>query len=199
VNASVYVSGLPGIGKTSAVRHLAKIRPDEFVRMSFGEALRDVMTPDATVASFRRKASAGVDRAAIERATAMLAQRIQKSEQVVLIDSHAVTPTPEGLRATPDTPERVAAFGYSLITHLSVASVEERVLRNSGTEGRTQMSMPDLAAAETVQLSIVARYASLCDCPLYIVSALGEVDEVADRLARAITVGLDWVSVDAHD
>jgi hypothetical protein len=34
--------------------------------------------------------------------------------------------------------------------------------------------------------------------PLSIVSALGEVEEVADRLVLAITAGPDWASVDAE-
>jgi adenylate kinase len=198
MSAAVYVSGLPGVGKTTAVTHLIEARPDEYVRLSFGEALREIIDPDGTVDSFRGGATSSVSRAAIEKATAKLAQRIQdETARVVLIDSHAVTPAPEGLRATPDTSKRVAAFGYNAIAHLSAVGVEERILRNSGTEGRTVMTMPEIAIAETIQLSIVARYASLCDCPLYVVSAAGEGEEVADRLARAITAGLDWASVGA--
>jgi len=67
-------------------------------------------------------------------------------------------------------------------------------LSNSAAEGRTVMTMQEIATAETIQLSIVARYASLCDCPLYVVSAAGEVKEVADRLAQAVTAGLGWAN-----
>lgn len=120
MSAAVYVSGLPGIGKTTAVKHLAKTRPDEYVRLSFGETLREVIAPEATVESFRRMASIRVDRDAMKRATAVLVRQIQDEDtRVVLIDSHAVAPTPLGLRATPDTAERVVAFGYNLIAHLS--------------------------------------------------------------------------------
>lgn len=193
MSAAVYVSGLPGIGKTSAVKHLTRARPTEYLRLSFGEALQGVTGPGGTVESFRSGASKSVDRAAIEKATTRLARQIQdEATRVVLIDSHAVTPTPEGLQATPDTAKRVAVFGYSVIVHLSSAAAEERILRNSKAEGRSAMTMQAITTAETIQLSIVARYASLCDCPLYVVSAAGEVEEVADRLARAITAGLDW-------
>jgi adenylate kinase len=195
MSVAVYVSGLPGIGKTAAVKHLAETRPEEYVRLSFGEALREVTDPDATVESFRGRATRSVDRAVIEKATVSLVQRIRdEANRVALIDSHAVTPAPEGLRTTPDTAQRVALFGYSVIVHLSVADVEERILRNSRSAGRTAMTATDIAAAETMQLSIVARYASLCDCPLYVVSAAGDVVNVADRLARAITAGLGWAT-----
>jgi adenylate kinase len=195
MSAAVYVSGLPGVGKTSAVKHLAQTRPNEYVRLSFGEALQEVTDPGATVESFRSGASISVDRAAIEKATMNLARQIQsEARRVVLIDSHAVAPTPEGLRATPDTAKRVAAFGYNAIVHPAAASAEERILTNSEAEGRMVMTMHEVATAETIQLSIVARYASLCDCPLYVVSAAGEVEEVADRLAQAITAGLGWAN-----
>ena len=193
MSAAVYVSGLPGIGKTTAVKYLASARPSEYVRHSFGEALREVVDPDAPHEAFRGGASLSVDRAVIAQATVKLADRIRReATRVVLIDSHAVSPAPEGLRATPDAAARVAAFDYSVIVHLSLADAEERVLRNSEHEGRKAMSAQELATAETIQLSIVAHYASLCDCPLYVVSASGEAEAVADRLSRAITAGLGW-------
>jgi adenylate kinase len=200
MSVAVYVSGLPGIGKTTAVMHLAETRPDKYVRLSFGEALRGVTDPDATAESFRGCATRRVDRAVIMMATANLARRIRDEvNRVVLIDSHAVTPAPEGLRTTPDTADRVAEFGYRVIVHLSAADVEERILRNSDSEGRTAMTASEIAAAETMQLSIVARYASLSDCPLYVVSAIGDGADVADRLARAITAGLGWATPQPHD
>jgi adenylate kinase len=195
MSVAVYVSGLPGIGKTTAVKHLAETRPDKYVRLSFGEALREVANPQATVESFRGTATRNVDRVVIKKATANLAQRIRdEANRVVLIDSHAVTPAPEGLRTTPDTAERVGAFSYGVIVHLSAAAAEERILRNSGSDGRTAMTASEIAAAETLQLSIVALYASLCDCPLYVVSAIGDVTDVAERLARAISAGLGWAT-----
>lgn len=200
MTAAVYISGLPGVGKTTAVKYLATTRPDEYIRLSFGDALRELTDPDSTDETFRGSAARSVDRDVVEMATANLAQRIRKEPaRVVLIDSHAVTPGPEGLRTTPDTAERVAAFSYSVIVHLAAADVEERILRNSGSQGRTAMTASEVAVAETLQLSIVARYASLCDCPLYVVAATGGVAEVADRLARAITAGVGWATPQPHD
>ncbi|MFL5914870.1 MAG: AAA family ATPase [Gaiellaceae bacterium] len=193
MSAAVYVSGLPGIGKTTAVKNLVEARPDEYVRLSFGETLREVIASDESLEAFRGNATRTVSRAAIENATTMLAHRIRdEPTRVVLIDSHAVTPATEGLRATPDTAERLAAFGYEVIAHLSAAGAEERILRHGGSEGRTAIAASEIAPAETVQLSIVARYASLCDCPLYVLSASGTAEEVADRLGRAVTAGLRW-------
>lgn len=193
MSKSVYVSGLPGVGKTSVVKHLVHTTPGKYMRLSFGELLRTVVAPNASVESFRGSASGSVDRAAIEAATAAAAQRIRdEPHRVVLIDSHAVTPVAEGLRATPDTAARVTAFGYSVIVHLAAAGSEKRILRISGSEGRTTMTSWEVPSAETMQLSIVARYASLCDCPLYVVSADGGVEEVAERVDRAITAGLGW-------
>jgi len=195
VSASVYVSGLPGIGKTSVVEHLVDTRPDDYMRLGFGELLRAVVAPDASVQSFRGSASGTVDRAAIEAATAAAAQLIRdEPHRVVLIDSHAVTPVADGLRATPDTAARVTAFSYSVIVHLAAAGSEQRILRYSGSEGRATMASWEVASAETMQLSIVARYASLCDCPLYVVSADGGISEVAERVDSAITAGLGWAA-----
>ena len=192
---AIYVSGLPGIGKTTAVAHLVEARPDEYLRLSFGEALREIIDPDGSLETFRGRATRSVNRFVIEKATKRLVHRIRaEPTRVVLIDSHAVTPASEGLRATPDTAERVAAFGYSLIIHLSAFGVEERILRSSGSEGRRALTASEVRTAETMQLSIVARYASLCDCPLYVLSAVGEVEEVTDRLERAIDAGLGWAT-----
>jgi hypothetical protein len=110
----------------------------------------------------------------------------------VLIDSHAVTPAPQGLRATPDTAARVTAFGYSVIVHLAATGSEQRILQESAREDRTTMTASEVASAETMQLSIVAGYAGLCDCPLYVVSAGGGVEEVAERVGLAISAGLAW-------
>jgi adenylate kinase len=195
VSASVYVSGLPGVGKTNAVVHLVEARPNEYIRLSFGEALREVIAPEGSLEAFRGSAMRSVDRVAIDKATKNLARRIRDERtRVALVDSHAVTPASEGLRATPDTAERVAAFGYSVVAHLSAVGAEDRILRASGREGRSAMTVAEIGTAETVQLSIVARYASLCDCPLYILSAVGEVEEVADRLSQAIETGLRWAT-----
>ncbi len=161
--------------------------------MTFGETLREAVNPIATLDAFRRDASVSVDRAVIENVTARLAERIRdEPTRAVLIDSHAVSPTLEGLRATPDTPTRLAAFRYSVIVHLSVTGAEERVVRNSEREGRTTLPAEQVATAEMIQVSVVSGYASLCDCPLYVVSADGAVPEVAERIHAAVRAGLRW-------
>lgn len=193
MSSSVYVSGLPGIGKTTVCNYLVDMRPDRYVRLSFGELLRDVAVPQASVESFRANSSANVDRAAIEAATVAGAERIRnEASRIVLVDSHAVTPVAEGIRATPDTADRVTQFGYSVIVHLDASTAETRVVENGGSEGRRAMTAAEVASAEVMQLSIVTHYASLCDCPLYVVSARGSTAEIAGRAEDAIAAGLAW-------
>lgn len=193
MSSSVHVSGLPGVGKTATVTYLVDTRPDRYLRLSFGELLRDVAAPEASVDSFRANTSTNVDRRAIEAATAAGAERIRnEAAKVVLIDSHAVTPAAEGLRATPDTADRVAQFGYSEIVHLDAATAETRIAESSGREGRRTLTVTEIGSAEAMQLLIVTRYASLCDCPLYVVSARESISEVAERVECAITAGLAW-------
>jgi adenylate kinase len=193
--AVVYVSGLPGVGKTTVVKHLVGLAPHRYVRLSFGEALRGVAAPDLSVEAFREAAPTLLNRAAIEAATVAAGEQIAieyAAGRAVLIDSHAVTPTPEGLKATPDTDTRAAAFAYTVIVHLAVAGAHARVLQSVAHEGRTPFDPAEVQAAETIQLAVVTRYASICDCPLYVVGSSGAAHVVAARVEAAIEAASGW-------
>jgi hypothetical protein len=100
--------------------------------------------------------------------------------------SHAVTPTPVGIRAIPDNLERIKVLRFDGIIHLSSDGCIERIVENSNSDGRQPMNMIEAGVAETLQLSVSALYASAHDCPLIVVPAGGMMASTIEAVDAAV-------------
>lgn len=181
------LTGLPGVGKTTTA---AALPAPYYERVHFGGLLRQVVEKNLGAVLphevFRERFYRLVD-AAVVRDAVLLARDLvsQSTATVCVLDSHAVTQTPSGLRATPDDPKRIQLLRFDGIIHLSSSTCVERVVENSCQGGRLRMSADDVVVAEQVQLAVCVTYASAHDCPLVVVSANGDSLTVLRRVDLA--------------
>jgi adenylate kinase len=184
----VLLTGLPGVGKTTIATSLPK---PFYERIHFGGLLREAVEKQTgsslTHSDFREDHHRLVTRTIVQDATLRVRELVSRSTaQVCVLDSHAVTPTPVGIRAIPDNMERIRALHFNGIIHLSSDGCIQRVVENSNRNGRQRMSMTDAVIAETLQLSICALYGSAHDCPLIVIPAGGTMESTVGAVDAAV-------------
>jgi len=142
--------------------------------------------------AFRANFTQLLTRSDFEAATSVARMNAdQASARICLLDSHAVTPTEDGLRATPDNANRLKTLRMSGLIHISSAEVTHRIVTNSQTQGRHSMTDMEAQIAEIMQVSVMVGYSAGYDCPLLLISGDGDVESVAGRLAGAARSILD--------
>jgi adenylate kinase len=188
----VLLSGLPGIGKTSVATGLCEDYPSEFGRIHFGGLIRRSIE-ETHVAfrdheDFRSRFAGYLTKEILEQATSLVPGELTTClARVALLDSHAVTPQPNGaLKVSPDSLGRLEQLPYAMILHLSASGVEDRVAANSLTAGRRVLE-PSVVVAETAQIAVAVGYAAATDCPLYVVDARGSLEDVKRRVRDIVT------------
>jgi len=184
----VLLTGLPGVGKTTVATSLEK---PFYERLHFGGLLREAVERQRGLALahsvFRENHHRFVTPAIVRDATLRVRELVDRSTaRVCVLDSHAVTPTPVGIRTTPDNMERIQALGFDGIVHLSSDGCIERVVENSDLNGRQRIHPAEAAVAETLQLSVCTLYASAHDCPLIVVPALGTTASTIGAVDAAV-------------
>lgn len=184
----ILLTGLPGIGKTTVATSLPT---PYFERLHFGGLLREVIDlrrgSALTHVEFREQFHRLVDAPVVHDAILRARECVSRSTaQVCILDSHAVSQTPEGLRATPDDLTRVKLLRFDGIVHLAAADCLQRVVENSRKAGRQPISEAEASIAEQMQLAVSVFYASAHDSPLLVVQATGEVLQTVQRIDLAI-------------
>lgn len=190
------LTGLPGVGKTTVATSL----PGPFYeRVHFGGLLREAVERQAGMtishSAFREDHHRLVTPGIVRDATVRVRELAGRSTaQVCVLDSHAVTPTPVGIRAIPDNMELIQCLSFDGIIHLSSDECLDRIVHNSNLDGRQRMSRAEATVAETVQLSVSTLYASAHGCPLIVVRAGGDMDttiKAVDAAIQSILTTLD--------
>jgi adenylate kinase len=192
----VLLTGLPGVGKTTVATSLPK---PSYERVHFGGLLREAVERQTgsplTHSAFREDHHRLVTSSIVRDATLHVRELVSRSTaQVCVLDSHAVTPTPVGIRAIPDNMELIRCLSFDGIIHLSSEECLQRIVQNSNLDGRQQISIAEAAVAETVQLSVSTLYASAHGCPLIVVRAEGNTGntvKAVDAAVQAIVATLD--------
>ena len=190
------LTGLPGVGKTTVATSL---RNPFYERIHFGALLREAVERKTgfplTHSAFREDHHRLVTSAIVRDATLRVRELASRSTvRVCVLDSHAVTPTPVGIRAIPDNMELIRCLKFDGIVHLSSEECLDRVVQNSNAEGRQRMSITEAAVAETLQLSVSTLYASAHGCPLMVVPAVGDMEKTikaVDAAVQSIVAALD--------
>jgi adenylate kinase len=184
----VLLTGLPGVGKTTVATSLRK---PFYERLHFGGLLRQAVERQTGASlshsAFREEHHRLVTAAIVRDATLRARELANGSPAgVCVLDSHAVTPTPVGIRAIPDNLELIQSLRFDGIVHLSAEECFDRVVRNSNLDGRQRISMTEAAVAETLQLSVSTLYASAHGCPLMVVPAGGDMDDTIKAVDAAV-------------
>lgn len=199
------LTGVPAVGKTTLARKAERtISPVHTI--TFGEVILEVKKrtlPNATYEELRRTPTKEASIDLIERATALLLERVSqlRNSMNILIDSHAVAKDEYGFRVTPDSHDVLQKLSLDaiLVLHAKHEDVAARINRQA--VGRRQVTPHEVATHEALQDSVSIAYAVSTGCPVFIIMASESPEEVLGKLLRIFDlIGMDYSKVeDGHD
>jgi adenylate kinase len=186
----VLVTGVPGVGKTSACGSLGQLYPADYLHVSFGSLILGALGDSAvSERRLREDPTDYVTRDVLHRATAALQRVVTEASRyvTVLVDSHAVSQTNFGYVANPDGADYFQRIRYRAVIQLYAAP--EVVLARSAQQetGRRAQVPADVTTHFALQSSVSMLYSAACDCPLYLVNAERGLPEVVETLHDLIS------------
>lgn len=189
------ITGPPGVGKTSVTECLAASGTCTVVH--FGELLRMALVDqghsNATHGDLRREPNRLVNQAVIRRATSRLvelAAPFKESATWLVLESHAASPTPFGLRVTPDGPKYFEQIQYDVVIHLTAtpALILQRYWQEP--DGRIARLPEEVAEVDRAQQMVSVMYAALSECAVYFVDASDSLESVASSVNAILSAKL---------
>jgi adenylate kinase len=183
----VLVTGVPGVGKTTSCRFLARTRPDRYLHLPFGGLiLRALNRDDLNEVDLRKSAVDLVTPKILSVATDMLVAQTAAESRIVLVDSHAVSQIRHGYVVTPDGDSYFARMRYNAIVQLfaparTVLSRSEAAL--SGRQARTEH---DIEMHFLLQSAVSVGYSAASECPLLLVDAEDPIELVAASVEECL-------------
>jgi adenylate kinase len=186
MNGAVYLTGVPGVGKSSAVRGLQALDQVDVMVFSYSEHLATHL--GRTREELRAESSAVVARTAVMAVDEQLSEFVlaHRREGLVIIDSHAVTDERFGQRVIPFAPSLLGSLALDAIICLTAPAgvIAARVAGHR--EARMRRSPEEIALAQELQHSVAVGYAVSTGAPLYVVDSTGARAEVDQRVAGVI-------------
>jgi adenylate kinase len=180
----IYLTGAPATGKSTVAEYL---RTTHGARaFSYGQALRDhAQLRGISHEALRDQSSNIVTAELIEELDARLPTHLAgwREDGPVVIDSHAVTTEPWGLRALPYSTDALTAIGITNIICL-IADGGTLLGRIRATpDGRRADDLWKLEELNNAQLALAAAYAHTLGIGLSAVDARAPRDDVCRRVA----------------
>lgn len=189
------LTGVSGVGKSTIGLAIAQARPTLLYR-SFGDVVREIVGPGADQGDdIRTRLDELVTPAVIIAAKLACHQEILSlgADQVMLLDSHTVTGTPYGVRATPDSSARLEDFGLFAIIHLvgEVDTIRSRRLADLANP-RLRHQADSIVLEQNVLIATSIAYAQALQIPVYFVETNEDVGAVVDKALTAVDAALGW-------
>ncbi|MFN8053513.1 MAG: ATP-binding protein [Acidimicrobiales bacterium] len=190
---AIYLTGVPGVGKTSIAAEIEERTHDVEV-LRYSDLLMTYMADHGDAISHRdlRQASgARITPEIVSAVDLILVERIDAARHrgSALIDSHAVTAEPYGLRVTPYGTNELVRLGLTGIVCLvaDLGVIEER--RAAQDVGRVEQSRSDIDRHQRAQEAVAVAYACGLGVPLYLVDASGNIEDVVQQLVPLVGIG----------
>lgn len=183
----VYLTGVPGTGKSTVCNAILKARADVKV-FSYSEHLGHHL--GTTKSELRQKSSSVVMSEAVHAVDAELARFVahHRLNAAIAIDSHAVTYEDFGYRAVPFKPKVLTALRLDAVVCLTADAthVADRVAADPG--GRRAVEVGEIEHAQRLQEAVATAYAVLLGIPLYLIRTDRVVTDVVAAVARTLGV-----------
>jgi len=187
-NRRVVVVGIPGVGKTSLLKRIVEIIKDHNKSVSvnsFGSVMFDIA-----------KANGINDRDELRKLPVIEQKNLQKiaaeklamlTDDVVIIDTHVFINSTEGYY--PGLPEHVLKI-LKPTNFISVSAKPEEIYNRrmkDDTRNRDNISIDNIKKELDVQSGMISACAVLSGSPVkHVLNREGHIDEVADKIIRAI-------------
>lgn len=183
----IYLTGIPGTGKTTVGRELESASDGRIVHFPYSERL--ALKARATHDELRAKSATLITREMVHDTDQELVELVSgRDPQVsVVLDSHAVTYETYGLRVIPFTPQRLVELGLTAVVCLTASP--ELIVSRVATEpaGRPLQPLAKVGQALTTQTAVAVNYSVQLGVPLHVVDTDRPQQEVID-VVRAIVV-----------
>jgi adenylate kinase len=182
----IYLTGVPGTGKSTVARKLADRQDSRVAVYSYSEHLGRRLRTTRDDLRSASSAIVGVDAvvAVDEELRQFVAQH--RSADLVVIDSHAVTYESYGLRVIPFQNAVLDALALSAVVCLT-ADPDLIVARiRDAPDGRQDVGLRAIDKAQQLQESVALAYALHLGAPLYVVDTAPPVEEVAASISSIV-------------
>jgi len=190
----VYVTGVPGVGKSTLCRRLCDLRPNRYVHVSFGALiLAAIGESGLTEKNLRESAASLVTSRVLRLATEKLIAEVDQSPAgiLLLIDSHAVSQDRFGYVVTPDGPDYFGRLRYQAIIQLFASPTTVLAMSLPAASGRQARTARDIDVHFALQSAVSVNYAAANGCPLLLVDAGPPADVLAATVNRLLGLRLE--------
>ena len=184
----VVVVGIPGVGKTSLLQKIVEILKDHSKSVSvnsFGSMMFEVAKENGIKDRDEIRRLPLSEQKTLQRITAEKLAML--NDDVVIIDTHVFINSPEGYY--PGLPEHVLKI-LKPSNFVSVSAKPEEIYNRrmkDDTRNRDQISIDNIKKELDVQSGMISACAVLSGSPVkYVLNREGKIDEVADKIIRAI-------------
>ena len=181
--STLYLTGMPGVGKTTVTKAIEKIDSRiEVIRYSsvLKSYLKDAHNHEYTTAQLREKSSTIISVEDVNKIDKEVVQMVKRSNaKHVILESHAITVEEYGYRATP--------FSTGLLTELNLDSIVVlyanptllQIRINSEPTGRRKQTLYDLTYGQNLQSVLALQYSILLGAKISFIDTNHDVDYVA--------------------
>ena len=188
----IYVSGVPGVGKSSLCRSLAVSRPDRFVHVEMGRLISEASQSSLDRDELRAHPHRYVNSLVLGRANQALLEQlweIERGGQTAVVEGRAVVRDRFGLMLMPASEDHFARITYGCIVHLYAPSSVIQGRISGDLKSRWEVNSIELEAHQNLELSVSVAHALTYAVPLYCVDASGPAETVLNA-ALDVTAGI---------
>ncbi|RNJ77910.1 MAG: adenylate kinase [Nitrosopumilus sp. H13] len=187
-NKLVVMVGIPGVGKTTLLSRIVdaiKDRDRSVCVVSFGTLMFEVAKKDGTNDRDKLRKLPVAEQ---QRLQTMAARQIaERTEQVVIVDTHAFISSPEGYY--PGLPDHVLKI-IKPTNFVSVSAKPEEIYSRrmkDGTRNRDKITLPNIKKELDIQSGMISACAVLTGSPVkHVLNEEGKMEQATEKIMGAI-------------
>ncbi len=187
-NKRIVVVGIPGVGKTSLLAKMLEIlgsKDRSVTVISFGTTMFDIAKENGVADRDQLRKLPISEQKELQKAAA--SRIADRSEQIVIIDTHAFVRSPEGYY--PGLPAHVLEI-IRPTNFVSVTARPEEIFSrrvSDVTRSRDKVNILDIKKELAVQSGMMSACSVITGSPIkQILNGEGRIDEAADKIIRSM-------------